>query len=190
MLLLAKEIQLFPGLGIYSGIFAIYLQCPSNLKSRTRTANVVFYVLCLLYVLCAAAVVSDLLSAIFQVRYKFICKNINLIISYPQFGIITLLPHFFNGISIAQLTVDACCEFTSQCIIVRINHSSCIYHPFYSPKSSKIYRCWIVWGQNIRIMIIPSFLAITLLGQSTYVYLIQSRFQFIAYSYLGSVGYL
>ena len=39
---LAKEIQLFPGPGLYSGIFAIYLQCP---KKESRTAMIIFYVL-------------------------------------------------------------------------------------------------------------------------------------------------
>ena len=87
--------------------------------------------------------------------------------------------------TIVQYTVNACCDFTSQFIIVRINHSTLIYHSFYSPKSSKIYRCWIVWGQKICVVIIPSFLAITHLGQSTYLHLI-SRFQFIAPSYLAA----
>jgi hypothetical protein len=43
-----------------------------------------------------------------------------------------------------------------------------------------------VWGQNTRVMIIPSFLAIAYLGQSIYLHLI-SRFQFIASSYLAKV---
>ena len=86
-----------------------------------------------------------------------------------------------------QTTIDACCDFTSQCIIVGIKHSSCIYHPFYSPESSKIYRCWIVWGKNIRVVIIPSFLAITLLGKSIFLHLI-SQFQLIASSYLAIVN--
>ena len=78
----AKKDQLFHVLGVYSGIFAIYLQCPSD-ESRTRTANVVFYAICLLYVFCAAAVVSDLISFTVQVEVsnKFICKNIVFIIS-------------------------------------------------------------------------------------------------------------
>ena len=42
-----------------------------------------------------------------------------------------------------------------------------------------------MWGQNIRVVIIPSFLAIAYLGQSIYLHLI-SRFQFIASSYLAS----
>jgi hypothetical protein len=78
---------------------------------------------------------------------------------------------------IIQNTASGCCDFLAQCILVRINH--CPYHPLYSPKSSKIYRCWIVWGQNIRVVIVPSIMAITYLGQSINSYLI-SRFQFIA----------
>ena len=56
---LTKEVQLFSDLGIYSGIFAIYLHCASR---ESRTAAIVFYALCILYVLSAATVVSDLLS--------------------------------------------------------------------------------------------------------------------------------
>ena len=60
-LTLAKEIELFPGTGLYSGIFAIYLQCA---KRDSRTAMILFYVLCLLYVLSTASVVCDLLNII------------------------------------------------------------------------------------------------------------------------------
>ena len=69
----AKEIQLFPGLGIYSGIFAIYLQCPSK---ESRMATIVFYALCLLYILSTAAVISDLLALVLEVSNKSTCKNI------------------------------------------------------------------------------------------------------------------
>ena len=69
-------------------------------------------------------------------------------------------------LSIAQGTLNGCCDFIAQCTLVRINH--CTYHPFYSPKSSKIYRCWIVWGKNIRVVIVPLFLAIIYIGQSIY----------------------
>ena len=62
-LTLAKKIQLFPGTGLYSGIFAIYLQRP---KKESRTAMILFYVLCLLYVLSTAAVVCDLLTIILE----------------------------------------------------------------------------------------------------------------------------
>ena len=122
-------------LGVYSGIFALYLQ-PSSDESRTRTANVVYYILCLLYLLCAVAVVCDLLVYTFGVSNKFICKNIIFIIScaVPYYlstnrTTITSTPNLqamvFHRITVARQTVDACCDFTAQCIIVRINHSSC-----------------------------------------------------------------
>ena len=70
---LAKEVQLSPGplAGLYTGIFAIYLQCP---KKESRSASIVFYVICLLYVLSAVTVVSDLLCIMFFVSNNSICK--------------------------------------------------------------------------------------------------------------------
>jgi hypothetical protein len=91
-----------------------------------------------------------------------------------------------SNLEIIQITATGCCDFLAQCILVRINNSSCPYHPLYSPKSSKIYRCWIVWGQNIHVVIVPSIVAITYLGQSIDSHLI-CRFQFIASSYVVSV---
>ena len=67
-----KEVQLFPVLGIYSGIFAIYLQHSSK---ESRTATIIFYALCLLYVLSAATVVSDLLSYTIEVSNNSICNS-------------------------------------------------------------------------------------------------------------------
>ena len=75
-------------------------------------------------------------------------------------------------LSILQTMLNGCCDFIAQCIIVRINHHDCTYHPFYSTKYSKIYRCWIVYGQDIRVTIMPALLAIAYLGQSIYLYLI------------------
>ena len=41
-----------------------------------------------------------------------------------------------------------------------------------------------MWGQDIRVVIIPSILAIAYLGQSSYYYHLTSRIQFLAPSYL------
>ena len=80
-LYLAEEVQLFPGLGLYSAIFAIYLQCPSK---ESRMATIVFYALCLLYVLSTVTVVSDVLALILEVSNNSICKNIIFLISYAE----------------------------------------------------------------------------------------------------------
>ena len=68
---LAKEVQLFPGLGFYSGIFVIYLQCPSK---ESMTARIIFYVIGLLYILSTATLVCDLASTILQ-SYSLVSKN-------------------------------------------------------------------------------------------------------------------
>ena len=77
---LLKKVQLFPGLGIYSGIFVIYLHCV--LSKESRTTSIVLYALCLLYVLSTATIVSDLLGYIIDVSNNSICKYIFFFISY------------------------------------------------------------------------------------------------------------
>ena len=181
---LAKGVQLFPGLGLYSGIFAMYLHCTSK-RSGTVTALTLFYAVCLLYVLSAASFVSDLLALILEVSNNSFCKNtIFLLVAQTRALLYPLQidsgPILFR-VLLLQTTANGCCDFLAQCILVRINH--CICHPFYWPKFSKIYRCWIVWGHDIRVVIIPSFLAIAYLGQPSYLLLI-SRFQYITSSYL------
>ena len=39
-----------------------------------------------------------------------------------------------------------------------------VYYASYSSNFSKIYRCWIVWGRNTRVVIVPSVLAVAFLG--------------------------
>ena len=67
-------------------------------------------------------------------------------------------------ISLIQIASFGLCDFVAQFILVRMN---CVIHLFYSSNSSKIYRCWIVWGCNIRVVVIPSILAFAFLSQST-----------------------
>ena len=160
----AKEVQLSLGLGIYSGIFAMYLQ--NHLKER-RTATIVFYVLCLLYVLSLASFISELLGSI---PFKIVSNNSIFKVLYMQMRIGALSPQLHIGsdstiirIDTIQTVANGSCDFIAQCILVRINY--CTYHQFYSIKSSKIFCCWIVWGKDIRVVIIPSFLAITYIGQ-------------------------
>ena len=69
---LSNEVQL---LGLYSGIFAMYLKCE---LSKSRKTTIVFYALCLLYVLSIFTVVCDLVINILQLKVsdKSICKKI------------------------------------------------------------------------------------------------------------------
>ena len=71
---LAKEVQLFPGLGLYSGLLAIYFQHRSN-QSTGATPTIVFYAISLLYVLSTANFVSDLVALILEVSDNSICSK-------------------------------------------------------------------------------------------------------------------
>ena len=74
----AKEVQLFLDVGLYSGIFAMYLQCSSK---RSGRALILFYAVCLLYVLSTVTFVIDLVDLILLVSNNSICKNAFLFIS-------------------------------------------------------------------------------------------------------------
>jgi len=109
--------------GLYSGIFVLYFQFQSNKSESTgRTATIVFYAVCLLYVLSTVDFVCDLVALVLEVSANFM----------------------ISSIAIVQIIAMGCCDFLAQCIL--------------------IYRCWIVWGQDIRVVIIPSLLAITYLA--------------------------
>ena len=168
----------------------MYLYYAST-KSKT---SVIFYSLCLLYILSVATVISDLVALVVHVSDNSICKNFLFFfkISVVQLRAKQLPPQLRDGpklmlynLSFVQTTASGLCDFIAQCTLVRTNHFN--YHPFYSHNCSKIYRCWIVWGKRKRVVIIPSFLAIAYLGQSIYFqsHLI-NRFRFIASSYLVS----
>ena len=75
----AKKVQLFPGLGIYSGIFAIYVRC--TLSKESRTTGIVFYALCILYILSMTALAGDFLQFLIEVSNNSISKYI-IFISY------------------------------------------------------------------------------------------------------------
>ncbi|KAF8815217.1 hypothetical protein BYT27DRAFT_7197113 [Phlegmacium glaucopus] len=109
--------------GLYSGIFAIYLQ--GTLKRSTdKRNNIPLYALCALYVLSSVTVVDDIA--------RFTCRHIT--------GHLTTTT---LRLSFLQSTAFGCCDFIAQSIL--------------------IYRCWIVWGCNIHVVILPSILAVAYL---------------------------
>ena len=75
--ILANEVQLpFTCVGLYSGIFAMYLKCPVN---KSRKTNIVFYALCFLYFLSTVTVAIDLAIIALEVSNNLnsIRKKIN-----------------------------------------------------------------------------------------------------------------
>ena len=131
----AKEVQSFPGVGIYSGIFTIYIQHPSK---ESRTATIIFYALCLLYVLSTATFVCDFITFIIGVSNNFIWKNIIfLLVMQTRVNLNTLSPQLridselmLSRLSIAQSIANSCCDFIAQCTLVRINHNLPPLYPF------------------------------------------------------------
>ena len=65
--ILANQVQLFPGLGLYTGIFVLYL----NYAWKKSRAAVILYSLCLLYVLSAVTLAGDVARFITQVSNHF-----------------------------------------------------------------------------------------------------------------------
>ena len=62
-----------PGVGIYSGIFVIYLRHEESMKSKRAT--ILFYLLCALYVLSTALVAIDITRYIIEVGDNSVYNN-------------------------------------------------------------------------------------------------------------------
>ena len=179
----------YPCPGLYSGIFAMYLQYMTSKRGTKKTTNILFYALCTLYVLTGATMIIDIITIIFAVNNNSSGHN-NL----------TLLAHicavhaqpyitFSGGLVSAPLYYSRHIKrpLRLHLSIYPSMHKLCFSFVLFMQKSSKIYRCWIVWGCNARVVFIPSFLALAFLGQSTYLpRSFISLFQFIACRYLAS----
>ena len=107
----------------------MYLKCQLE---KSRKPTIVFYALCLLYILSAFTLVCDLVvitlqlhvSNILSVKLSFFklvmqcgISGPDLIFYYSQLILLRL--------AIVQTTASGLCDFIAQCIMVRINH--CTY---------------------------------------------------------------
>ena len=124
---LAKEVQLFPGLGLYSGIFA----CIYN-AYRESPAIILFYAVFLLYVLSTASFVGDLVTLIFEVSNILSVRIPFLSVVQWRIGTLSLQLQIdsqpmLSRLSIVRTTASGCCDFLAQCILVRINYSSVLF---------------------------------------------------------------
>jgi hypothetical protein len=143
--------------GLYSGIFALHFQIYALGEADGRKQNIIFHALWVLYVLSAIVIASD--SAIF-VFIVFVSDNERLLFLTWCWSVLQNDDNTMTYyLTIANIIVFACCDFIAQSIIVRT-----IIHSIYSSNFSKIHRCWIIWGRNIRVVIIPSMLAFAYLG--------------------------
>ena len=89
----------------------------------------VFYVLCLLYVLSTATVVCDFLNLIFtiylDVSKNSICNLKNMFLSVMQNALSPQLAidiaSMYYRLTLVQYTVAGCCDLIAQFIMVRLN---------------------------------------------------------------------
>ena len=133
----AKAVQHWPIPGLYSGIFAIYLQHHGSQQSTDRAKNIFFYALWGLYALTAATIIIEILqfcwddsvsgddnrcSTLFQLVVQI--QNVETVYSFE----------------IIQATMFACCDFMAQTILVCPTGNG-YYHLSNSSKDISLLDC-------------------------------------------------
>ena len=131
-----------------------------------------FYPLCIIYIFSAALVATDMAGYILLVGKNSLWNNNNLFFTLSAIQMVGAETSLQYCMSVVLSLFSGCCKFMAQSILVHITH---IYCSFYLSKFQKIYPCWFVWNHNIHVVIFPSILAITFLGQSTY-FILTGRF--------------
>ena len=90
--------------------------------------SIIFYALCLLYILSTVTITSDLLGLIIEVSNNFICKHIIFlsVVQEKETRVLSFELHpvwqsvYFRD-SIVQMTVDGFCDFIAQSTLVHIS---------------------------------------------------------------------
>ena len=153
--------------GLYSAVFFIYMQCHASKKLDTKKRNIFLYALCILYMLSTATIALDVTRHVISVSTTCIHHNI-----FSPYAIIWVgLPSDHTSSSRSPPLLCVADNIWLMRFLFSGNPSmhevitiSIIYVD--SSQFSKIYRCWVIWGRKIRLIIIPSILAFVFLGQS------------------------
>ena len=129
--------------GIYSGIFATYLQYQISVKSVNKRPTIIFCSLCILYVLSVIIVSMDISQFV-----HYVSKNL-LTNRQPFFFFLSFFSQARSGSKIKMLypthmssaMLSGCCDFIAQSILVRIRS----FHPwstfFLSKKDLSLLDC-------------------------------------------------
>ena len=108
--------------GLYSGIFALYLQYHSSQRDAdTKRKKIVFYALWMLYVLSATIIILDNTSLLFlEVRMTTLSNFVLIsVVHWQSFSRINTV-QWQRGFTIARGTASGCCRFIAQFTLVRI----------------------------------------------------------------------
>ena len=152
--------------GLYSAVFIVYMQYHASKKLGIDKRNIFLYVLCILYMLSTATILLDVTR---YVTVSKICIHRNKISLYTT---IWVGPPFNHTCS--SRTPPLLCVMDNNWLMRLFFSGSLSMHEVitisiiyvHSSQFSKIYRCWLIWSCNIRVIIIPSILVFGFLGQS------------------------
>ena len=115
-------------LGLYSAIFCMYIQDHASLKELgIDKRNILFYAVCILYILSTASFILDTTGKITQVSKTCIYKN-DFSVNTAQ--VLTSLSPSKSNVFRSQVlddtstTASALCDFISQGILVGLNRYS------------------------------------------------------------------
>ena len=140
----------------------MYLEHHGSQQNTDKAKNILFYALWALYALTAATNIIDIIYFLFPDP-----------VSMDDHGCLILFQLVVQTncyhLGIIVVTLFACCDFIAQSILVRTTGTMLIIY-FIHLILQKIYRCWIVWGYSIRVVIVPSFLAFAFLGPLIYLH--------------------
>ena len=111
---LLKVPNIYPTLGLYSGIFAIYLAHRGSRQSTDKAKNILFYALCVLYALTAATNIIDILVSSWPDLVSV--DDHGCLILFQLVVLQTMIIAYH--LQIIGVTLFACCDFIAQSILV------------------------------------------------------------------------
>ena len=112
--------------------------------SQKDAKNILFYALWVLYALSAGTSIIHIITIYWR---NAVSMDVHGCLTFLQLIVQNVEILYLREIirlEIIQVTVFACCDFIAQFILVSTAGNA--YHLPSSCSSSKIYRCWIMWG--------------------------------------------
>ena len=121
---LFSSAELIPGTGLYTAIFIMYLQYQTSKRSVIDIVqNVLFYLICILYVLSVVTIIGDTVDFIITVSSSRLCRLV--VFYYYLHSLVQYLDtarppsnSLLLHLAFLQVTVTGCCDFLAQLILV------------------------------------------------------------------------
>ena len=108
--------------GLYSGIFAMYLEHHGSRQSIDKAKNILFYALWVLYALTVATIIVDILVCL-ELPDPVSIDDHGCLILFQLLDVQTIVYHF----QIIGVTLFTCCDFIAQSILVRTTGNTYLF---------------------------------------------------------------